>query len=223
MTWDSTYREHERVWGDRPSALATFACHHLKSGKTTDQAIEILDLGCGYGRDAKYLANALNCRIVGIDNSSKAVEMAKGSLPADLEARVRFECRDFSQTDHGKFDIVFASNFYHLLRAAERPKFVDTVKRNLKPGGSLFLSTLSTRDPEHFGKGKPVADEPNSFQDEKFLHFCSRQELESDFDFLAIDELSEHEYYEPRSNGEVHHHILWILTGISKVASNDKR
>ncbi len=216
MTWDSTYQDHERVWGDRPSALATFACHHLKTEKRSENAIEILDLGCGYGRDAKYLAHALNCSILGIDNSSKAIEMAKGSLPADLQPRVRFECRDFSQANQDKFDIVFASNFYHLLRTEERQSFKDTVKKNLKPGGRLFLSTLSPRDPEHYGKGKPVENEANSFQDEKFLHFCTREELESDFGFLAIDDLSEHEYYEPRSNGEVHHHILWILSGVNR-------
>jgi 2-polyprenyl-3-methyl-5-hydroxy-6-metoxy-1,4-benzoquinol methylase len=214
MSWDSTYQDHERIWGDRPSALATFACHHLKAKKRAEKALEILDLGCGYGRDAKYLASTLNCCILGIDNSSKAIDMARQSLPTDLEPRVRFQCGDFTQTNSGKFDIVLASNFYHLLRTSERQAFRETVKKNLRPGGQVFLSTLSPRDPEHYGKGKRVENEVNSFQDEKFLHFCTKEELESDFGFLTIDELSEHEYYEPRSNGEVHHHILWILAGI---------
>ena len=218
MSWDSTYRDHERVWGDRPSALAAFACHHLKAKKRSEKTIEILDLGCGYGRDAKYLASSINCRILGIDNSSKAIDMAKGSLPAALESRVRFKCCDFAQIDSGKFDIVFASNFYHLLRATERPLFIETVKKKLKPVGQVFLSMLSPKDPQHFGKGKPVEDDVNSFQDEKFLHFCTREELERDFSFLTIQELSEHEYYEPRSNGEVHHHFLWILVGMNRIS-----
>ncbi len=219
MTWDSTYQDHERIWGDRPSALATFACYHLKAKKWAEKAIEILDLGCGYGRDAKYLARTLNCHILGIDNSSKAIDMARQALPADLEPRVRFECCDFTQTDDGKFDILFASMVYHLLRATERQAFTEIIQKKLKPGGLVFLSMLSPKDPEHYGKGKRVENEVNSFQEDKFLHFCTREELESDFSFLTIDELSEHEYYEPRSNGEVHHHILWILTGVMQCSS----
>jgi hypothetical protein len=112
--------------------------------------------------------------------------------------------------------MVFASNFYHLLKMEERQALRDTIKKRLKPGGMLFLSMLSPNDPEHFGKGKPVENEDNSFQDETFLHFCTREELERDFSFLSIKELSEHEYYEPRSNGEVHHHILWLLMGVNR-------
>jgi cyclopropane fatty-acyl-phospholipid synthase-like methyltransferase len=214
MSWDSTYQDHQRVWGDRPSALAAFACHYLRD-KSSEKTLDILDLGCGYGRDAFYLSRSINCRILGIDNSGNAIEMAKRSLADGLESRVRFECCDFSQIAEGRFGIVFASNFYHLLKAEDRPNFINTIKKKLKPGGILFLSTLSPRDPEHFGKGRPVETEENSFQDEKFLHFCTREEMEKDFSFLDIKELSEHEYYEPRSNGEVHHHILWILVGLN--------
>ena len=80
----------------------------------------------------------------------------------------------------------------------------------------LFLSALSTNDPEHFGKGEQVPDDENSFRDEKFLHFCTREELKRDFGFLTIKELYEHEYYEPHSNGETHHHISWLLLGINQ-------
>jgi len=213
MSWNSTYKDNKRIWGDRPSALAAFACHYLKAEDLSERPVEILDLGCGYGRDANYLARSINCHILGIDNSSKAIEMAKQSLPVDLKSRISFQCCDFSQTDDGKFDILFASMVYHLLRATERQAFTEMIKKKLKPGGLVFLSMLSPKDPEHYGKGKPVENETNSFQDEKFIHFCTREELETDFSFLKTTELSEHELYEPRSNGQVHHHILWMLVG----------
>jgi SAM-dependent methyltransferase len=214
MSWDSTYQDNQRVWGDRPSELAAFVCRYLQ-GKSSENAMAILDIGCGYGRDALFLAHAINCRILGIDNSGKAIEMANNALAGDLKPRVRFDCCDFNRIAEGQFGIVFASNFYHLLKAEDRQNFIDTIKKKLKPCGILFLSTLSPRDPEHFGKGRRIETEENSFQDEKFLHFCTREELERDFSFLDINELSEHEYYEPRSNGEVHHHILWILVGVN--------
>jgi cyclopropane fatty-acyl-phospholipid synthase-like methyltransferase len=216
MTWDNTYRNQQHVWGDRPSALAAFACHYLQGIKSSGKAIEILDIGCGYGRDATYLARNVDCHILGIDNSSEAIDMAGKALAADLEARVRFQCCDFAQINDGKFYIVFASNFYHLLKKEERQALRNTIKQRLKPGGLLFLSTLSPKDPEHFGKGQAVEAEPNSFHDQRFLHFCTREELEKDFSFLTVKELSEQEYYEPRSNGEVHHHILWLLLGVNR-------
>lgn len=215
MTWDNIYRNHQQLWGNKPSALAAFACHHLQGVKSSIEAIEILDIGCGYGRDAVYFARSINCHILGIDNSSEAIEMAKKALAADLESRVIFQCCDFSQVPDGKFDIVFASNFYHLLKMEERRALIDTIKKRLNPGGMLFLSTLSPNDPEHYGRGKPVDNEANSFVDQRYLHFCTREELEKDFSFLTIKELAEHEYYEPRSNGEVHHHFLWILLGMN--------
>ena len=141
--------------------------------------------------------------------------MARKVLADELGSRVRFECYDFRQMSDGKFEIIFASNFYQLLKMEERNALRDVIKKKLKPDGMLFLSTFSTGDPEHFGKGKRIYNEDNSFYDERFLHFCKREELERDFSFLTIKELVEHQYCEPRSNGEVHHHISWLLFGIN--------
>jgi len=215
MTWDNVYRTNQRVWGDKPSALAAFACRYLQDINSSAGIVEVLDIGCGYGRDAIYLANRFNCHILGIDNSSEAIEMARKAMAADLESRVTFQCCDFRQIPNRKFEMVFASYFYHLLEMEERQALINTIKKKLKPGGMLFLSTLSPKDPEHFGKGKPVENEINSFHDQRYLHFCTREELEGDFSFLTIKKLSEHEYYEPRSNGEVHHHIFWLLMGVN--------
>ena len=68
-------------------------------------------------------------------------------------------------------------------------------------------------DPEHYGKGTPHPSESNSFYDKMHLHFCTREELSEDFWFLKIESLHEHEYFESRSQGETHHHVLWILIG----------
>jgi SAM-dependent methyltransferase len=216
MTWDNTYRNHKQVWGDKPSELATFACNYLQGIKPSCKDVEILDLGCGYGRDAIYLARNTEGNVLGIDNSSEAIEMARKALADDLESRARLECCDFRQMADGKFDIIFVSNFYQLLKAEERNALRNIIKKKLKPGGTLFLSAFSTGDPEHFGKGKRIDSEDNSFHDERFLHFCTREELERDFNFLTIKELVEHEYCEPRSNGEIHHHVLWLLLGVKQ-------
>lgn len=177
----------------------------------------ILDIGCGYGRDVFYFLDNFRCRILGIDISKKAIEIALDTdtaLKTQKGDDVKFECCNFTELRDGKYDLVFISNLYQLLKKDERQELRKTIMRTLAPNGLLFLSTLSVRDPEHYRKGIPVFGESNSFQEKVYIHFCTREELIEDFAFLNIKELYEHEYYEPHANGEVHHHISWILIGV---------
>ena len=75
----------------------------------------------------------------------------------------------------------------------------------------MFLSTLSVHDPEHHGKGEPVPGEEGSFVDKMYLHLSTGPELEREFGFLRLLSLEEHEFDEPRADGAVHHHVLWLL------------
>jgi 2-polyprenyl-3-methyl-5-hydroxy-6-metoxy-1,4-benzoquinol methylase len=143
--------------------------------------------------------------------------MATQHLRKSAVSGVEFQCRDFARLGPSKYDIVFISNLYQLLEPQQRAELRDTVKRILQPGGLLFLSTLSVSDPEHYGKGIPIVGEVSSFLDEKYIHFCTQEELERDFGFLTIKELQLHEYHEPRSTGEAHHHIAWLLVGENPV------
>ncbi len=212
MEWNKEYDINKQLWGEGPSELGIAAVKYLQKHQLGAGDSEILDIGCGYGRDSFYLLDNIRCKIVGIDASEKAIEIAKRASSGKHTGNVQFHCMDFHDLGPDQFNIVFMSNLYQLLKRREREELRDTVMRVLRPNGLLFLSTLSVSDPEHAGKGIPVADEPNSLiVDEKFLHFCTRDELMSDFSFLKIKELYEHEYYEPRATGETHHHISWIL------------
>jgi SAM-dependent methyltransferase len=213
MVWDKTYNLEKKVWGEKPSELAVYACNFLKQSRRFQdkEDIFILDLGCGYGRDALFLAQEVPCHILGVDNSKKAVEMARESLPKGMEKRIEFLCYDFSRVAD-KYDVILCSNLYQILKSGERDELRETIKRCLPANGTLFLSTFSVHDPQHYGKGLPVENEVNSFIDEKYIHLCTREELEQDFDFLNISGLFEREFIERRSTRD-HHHISWILLG----------
>jgi len=213
MLWDKDYKKSGRIWGENPGVLAIEAVRYLKKNKLDKKNHNILDIGCGYGRDVFYLSYNTSCNILGIDVSKKAIEIAMDTVLKTGKGNIRFQCRDFTSLKEENYDIIFASNVYQILNPPAREALKNTVKETLKPGGLLFLATLSTRDPEHYGKGMQVAGESNSFKDEKYIHFCTREELIKDFGFLNIKELYEQEYNEPRSTGETHHHISWILIG----------
>jgi len=215
MIWDKEYEQNGLVWGEKPSELATVAARYLHDNLLNNKVLQLLDVGCGYGRDALYLSDNTECQILGIDVSEKAVEMARSSTLKARKEDVRFLCCDFSQLNDDKYDIIFISNVYQLLATHERKELRKKVTKKLETKGLLFLSTLSVNDPEHYGKGVPIPNESNSFsfQNRIYLHFCTREELIKDFGFVKIRDLYEHEYYEPRANGERHHHISWILIG----------
>ncbi|MCL5878543.1 MAG: methyltransferase domain-containing protein [Deltaproteobacteria bacterium] len=92
MTWEDQYKESGKLWGEEPSMLAAAAVKYLQA-KAGTSAVSILDIGCGYGRDALYLSGNLNCKILGIDVSEKAIEMALNTAAQLKKRNMKFQCR----------------------------------------------------------------------------------------------------------------------------------
>ena len=169
-----------------------------------DRSFSILDIGCGYGRDAIYFSKHLECAVYSIDSSKEVVDIATSSKTSNI----KFECCDFTHLDSRKYDIVFTSNLYHFFRKQEREKFIEMVKRVLKPEELFFLSTLSIEDTQDY-----TALPETASSRKPYVHLSTRDELMEEFNFLRIKELYEYEYYKPHYSGEIHHHILLILIG----------
>lgn len=213
MFWNNEYKNNEHVWGEGPSELAIVAVRYLQECKSNNKILSILEIGCGYGRDVLYFSKHLRCTILGIDNSEKAIDMTRNTCHKISKESIKFRCCDFAELGEVRYDVIFIGNLYHLLKPNERERLIKKIKKVLGSGGLLFLNALSTNDPEEYGKGIPVENEPHSFQKEKYLHFFTQEELEKDFNFMTMMELYEHKYDEPHVTGETHHHISWILIG----------
>jgi SAM-dependent methyltransferase len=214
--WDGRYRADGAIWGETPSELAAVAIERLRALGPKAVGLSLLDLGCGYGRDALALWRALGMAVVGVDGAARAIEMARAALPTG--ARIEYRCANLADSacagaGRPRFDAVYCSNVYQLLGPAERAALRVTVRDQLAPGGLFFLSTLSTRDPQHAGKGRPVRGEPGSFVERTYLHLCHRAELAGDFDFLRLERLDEIAYREERLAGAPHDHVSWVVVG----------
>jgi ubiquinone/menaquinone biosynthesis C-methylase UbiE len=107
MFWDTIYKGNNRIWGEEPSELAVFAVYYLKTLELDAKNLSILDIGCGYGRDAIYFSKHLRGTVLGIDSSKEAIDMAKTacSKPSNID----FRCCDFTETGNSKYDLVFIS------------------------------------------------------------------------------------------------------------------
>jgi len=213
MNWDDEYAGNRKIWGDVPSELAIVMVDYLHKSRLGKRPLRVLDIGCGYGRDEIYLSKQLNCNVKAVDSSEKAISAARNAMSELNMGNVDFVMCNFTELAEDKYDVVFVSNLYHSLKEHERKGLRNKIKNLLEFKGLLFLNALSINDLEEYGKGAPVENESHSFQGRKYLHFCTGEELSSDFDFLSIRELYERKYDEPHYQGKTHHHISWILIG----------
>ena len=98
--------------------------------------VEILDVGCGTGAPACYLASQFGARVTGISTSAVGVAAARTrASDAGLAEVVAFEQRDGMDNEfpEASFDRVWALESSHLMR--DRQAFVAESARVLRPGG----------------------------------------------------------------------------------------
>ena len=212
--WELEYKRNGEIWGNQPSELAKITVDFLLDRGISGSGWKILDIGCGYGRDDCYLCSQLNCSTRAIDTSYAAIQIAQKAIRDNgYINRVDYLCESFIELKLDKqYDAVFVSNLYHLLQKDDRENMREIFRKVVKPGGFLFLNTLSVNDCEEYGKGIAVLGEEHSFQGEKYFHFSSQEELEKEFEFVQIHRLYEHQYIEYRMDRN-HHHVTWILIG----------
>src|SRR5665648_639925 len=113
----------------------------------------------------------------------------------------------------GRFDVAFAGNVYQLLSPGGRRDFAAALAALVRPGGLLFLSTLSPRDPQHYAVGERVLGEERSWVEHVYLHFCTADELTADFSAFTVLDVEERSYEEHTAGGVVHRHASWFLEG----------
>jgi ubiquinone/menaquinone biosynthesis C-methylase UbiE len=101
-----------------------------------------LEVGCGSGGYALYLAEKVGCRLVGLDINALGVRNANQlALARGLTSEIRFEQCDASKNlpfDDNTFDAVFSNDV--LCHLPRRPEVLGEMFRILKPGGRMLFS-----------------------------------------------------------------------------------
>ncbi len=129
--WDERYSTRGMVWGTEPNQfLADYA-----AGLTLRR---VLDLGCGQGRNAVWLATQGH-RVTGIDQSPVGIEQAR-KLAADHKVEVLFHVANVVEDwtpPSGAFDLVILS--YLQLPPHDRPVAHAKATEAVAPGGTVWL------------------------------------------------------------------------------------
>lgn len=97
----------------------------------------VLDLGCGNGRFYQFFSDK-NVDYIGVDNSERLIEIAKKRYPWG-----KFQVADALNLPFPDnfFDKILSIAILHHIPSSEyRIKFLNEIKRVLKPGGTLMLT-----------------------------------------------------------------------------------
>lgn len=120
---------------------------------------DVLDVGCGTGENALYLATRGH-DVVGIDASSTAIDRAteKGQDRV-LDATFRVSnALGLSDLDR-QFDTAIDSGLFHVFSDTERSIFVDGLRSRLHQGGRYQMLCFSDREPGTWGPRRVSRDE----------------------------------------------------------------
>ncbi|MCY1138077.1 class I SAM-dependent methyltransferase [Actinoplanes sp. Pm04-4] len=123
--WEKQYRTR-RTWGGRANPLLVEVATPLTPGAA-------LDLGCGAGGDALWLARH-GWQVTAVDVSPTAVEQVRAQAPS-----ITAEQHDLAVSfPAGEFDLISAQYFQTPL-PLDRAQVFRTAAHALRPGGRLLV------------------------------------------------------------------------------------
>ncbi|ASF08983.1 hypothetical protein NBRGN_026_00890 [Nocardia brasiliensis NBRC 14402] len=201
--WESTYRAHPGMYGERPSAAAVYAAGLFQAAG----AKHVLELGAGHGRDALHFARE-GFEVTATDVSSVGLgQLDERAREQDLTARITtlvHDVRNRLPLTDASVDGVFAHMLLCMaLSTREVHALVGEVRRVLRPGGSFVYTVRHTGD-AHYRAG--IAHGDDIYEHGGFaVHFFDRALVEDLADGWTLCDI------EPFEEGELPRR-LWRVT-----------
>jgi cyclopropane-fatty-acyl-phospholipid synthase len=134
-----------------------YSCGYWKTASTLEEAqtakldliahkldlqpgMRVLDIGCGWGGAAQYLAERYQVELVGITISQEQVKFAQG-ICKGLPVEIRFQ--DYRDVDE-PFDRIFSVGMFEHVGYKNYRTYFECVRRCLKENGRFLLHTIGT-------------------------------------------------------------------------------
>ncbi|MEK6928541.1 MAG: methyltransferase domain-containing protein [Nanoarchaeota archaeon] len=152
--FDKNYKGKKFYWGLSPSKIVVELLKYKQNG-------DVLDLGCGEGRNALFLAKK-GFSVVGIDSSNEGI---KKFLQLAKENNVSVEgqaedIKDYQFTK--KFDVIISIATLHFLKKKDISLLINKMKENTKKKGLNIISVFTEENPF---KGFPYLFKKNELKE----------------------------------------------------------
>ncbi|MFJ2031163.1 methyltransferase domain-containing protein [Streptosporangium sp. NPDC087985] len=153
QAWEQRYRSRTAIWSGRPNPQLVAETTDLPPGTA-------LDVGCGEGADALWLASR-GWRVTAVDFSTTALRRGAeqaDALGADVAGRISWVHADLTAwtPDGGPFDLVSA-HFMHL-PGIQRQALFARLATTVAPGGTLLIVGHHISDLETTMPRTPIPD-----------------------------------------------------------------
>lgn len=104
--------------------------------------MRVLDVGCGWGGAARYMAETHGVEVVGVTVSAHQAEYGR-KLCAGLPVEIRLEdYRDLARSFDGHFDRAFSIGMFEHVGYRNYRQYFDVMRRCLKRAGLFLLHTI---------------------------------------------------------------------------------
>lgn len=180
MNYNKIYKINGSVWENKVNSIILKALKFLK----TKQALKVLDLGCGQGKEAFFLAKK-GFDITAVDSSKIAIKQIKektrnNKLPINA---IYCDAANY-KIKNSEYDIIAAMNVMQFLEKEEVVNLIKNIKTSLKNNGLIVLSAFTTKDASRQSKKKlryyfKPGEMKRYFKDFKILYYSEKIVLDS--------------------------------------------
>ncbi len=135
--YEEKYKQDGYYWGITPNRL----CYEIMKLMPPTKPYRVLDIGCGEGKDAVFLAKN-GYQVTAFDLADSGLKKAR-----DLASRNMAEV-DFFQANVNEivlkdtYDIIFSSGVFHYLQQEKRKAFVEMLKEHTTEGGLNVINVF---------------------------------------------------------------------------------
>ena len=117
-------------------------CSHILKKLHLQPNSKVLDIGCGWGSLAMYIAEHANVQVTGITLSEAQLEVARQRCKAKrLENQVSFELQDYRE-HVGEYDAVVSVGMFEHVGRRNFSTYFQKVRDLLKPTGVALIHTI---------------------------------------------------------------------------------
>ena len=138
--FNEEYKKEECYWGKEPDKGVKLILKYKKSGN-------VLDLGCGEGRNALFLAKN-GFGVTGVDISEEGIKKYE-EIVKQNNLKVKGIIEDIRKFKfNNKYDIIISNATLHFLKEKEVKDIIEKIKENTKKYGLNVISVFTEENPD---------------------------------------------------------------------------